>query len=78
MQHVYDDPAIGLPIGDFPQPEGVERDTICLETKKLATEYCPERVEEVFNKKYVPGKCTKHTTWRWREEQKNPKTNISF
>jgi penicillin-binding protein 1A len=73
MKYVYEDQSIGLPPGTFVQPPGVERDTICVETKKLATPYCPERMEEIFNKKYLPGKCDKHTTWRWREgqEQKN-------
>jgi penicillin-binding protein 1A len=77
MQQTYEDRSIGLPISGFVQPEGVETDTICSETKKLATEFCPEREVEVFNKKYVPGKCTVHTTWRWKEEQ-DRKTNISF
>ncbi len=74
MQSVYGDPGIGLPLGYFNQPDGVVRDTICEETKKLATEYCPSKVEEVFNKKYVPEKCPKHSSWRWKEEEesKNP------
>ncbi len=74
MGSVYGDPSIGLPLGYFTQPPGVERDTICEETKKIATEYCPSKVEEVFNKKYVPEKCPKHSSWRWKEEEesKNP------
>lgn len=72
MNSVYNDQTIGLTPASFIQPEGIERDTICLETKKIATPYCPERGVEVFNKKYPPGKCQKHTSWRWRdEEQKN-------
>ncbi len=63
MKYVYEDPNIALPIEYFRQPENVERDTICAETKKIATEFCPVRVEEVFNKKYSPGKCDKHTSW---------------
>jgi penicillin-binding protein 1A len=77
MQQVYKDRSIDLPISDFVQPDGVEADTICSETKKLATEFCPEREVEFFNKKYIPGKCNIHTTWRWKEEQ-DRKTNISF
>jgi penicillin-binding protein 1A len=77
MQQVYKDRSIDLPISDFIMPQGVETDTICSETKKLATEFCPEREVEVFNKKYIPGKCNIHTTWRWKEEQ-DRKTNISF
>jgi penicillin-binding protein 1A len=63
MKYVYEDPNIALPVEHFNQPSGVERDTICVETKKIATEYCPQRTEEVFNKKYYPGKCQKHTSW---------------
>ena len=77
MKYVYDDQSIGLPPGTFVQPPGVERDTICVETKKLATPFCPERTEEIFNKKYVPGKCDKHTSWRWRETQ-DQKNTIHF
>jgi penicillin-binding protein 1A len=77
MKKVYDDPTISLPINDFVQPDGVERDTICSETKKLATPFCPETEEEFFNKKFVPGKCTVHTTWRWKEQQ-TTKTNVNF
>lgn len=76
MQYVYDDPAIAMPLDYFIQPEGVVRDTICADTKQLVTEYCPTRVEEIFNKKYVPGKCQKHTSWLWREEES--KNTIRF
>jgi penicillin-binding protein 1A len=77
MQYVYDDPNIAMPLDYFVQPEGIEQDTICTETKKLATEFCPEKTVEVFNKKYPPGKCPKHTSWRWREEEES-KNPISF
>ncbi len=77
MKSVYDDPDISMPLDYFLQPEGIERDTICMETKKLATPYCPERTEEVFNKKYPPTACTKHTSWNWREEKKT-KNSINF
>lgn len=77
MEKTYDDPSIGLPINDFKMPEGVEQDTICAETKKIATQFCPEKEVEVFNKKYVPAKCNLHTTWHWKEDQ-GGKTSISF
>jgi len=76
MQYVYDDPSIGMPLDYFVQPEGIERDTICTETKKIATPYCPERMEEVFNKKYRPGLCDKHTNPRWKEERPSPTTRF--
>jgi penicillin-binding protein 1A len=71
MKYVYDDANIAMPVKYFVQPEGVERDTICAETKKIATQYCPERMEEVFNKKYAPGKCQKHTSWHPNDNEKN-------
>lgn len=61
MKDVYDDPAIGMPLQYFIQPEGVVRDSICVETKKLATEFCPAVVEEIFNRKYLPPKCDVHS-----------------
>lgn len=77
MKYVYEDPNIALPIEYFNQPAGVERDTICAETKKIATQYCPVRVEEVFNKKYPPGKCQKHTSWHPNESGEN-KNSLNF
>ncbi|MBI5475240.1 MAG: PBP1A family penicillin-binding protein [Ignavibacteriales bacterium] len=73
MKYVYEDPKINLPIAYFIQPEGVVSDTICVETKKIATEFCPEKEVEIFNKKFIPGKCTKHAVKNWKElEEKNP------
>jgi hypothetical protein len=74
MEYTYEDASIGMPLGYFKQPDGVVRDTICVETKKLATIYCPNKTVEVFNKKNLPGPCPKHTSWRWKEEEgsKNP------
>ncbi|TLY30448.1 MAG: PBP1A family penicillin-binding protein [Ignavibacteria bacterium] len=77
MKYVYDDRSIALAPSEFVQPDGIEVDTICTDTKKVATEYCPERTAEVFNKKYPPGKCQKHTSWRWRENEE-PKNLINF
>ncbi len=76
MKYVYDDPNIGMPLKYFVQPDGIERDTICVETKKIATPYCPERTEEVFNKKYPPGRCQKHTSWHWNDG--DTKNSINF
>jgi len=60
MQRVYEDPSIAMPLEYFVMPEGVVRDTICTETKKLATEFCPSTMEEVFNRKYLPPPCDVH------------------
>jgi penicillin-binding protein 1A len=77
MKYIYADPEIALTPGDFTMPSGIEVDTICTDTKKIATPYCPERTVEYFNKKYPPGKCQKHTSWRWREGEE-PKNLINF
>ncbi len=47
---------------DFPQSSGVVRLKICTETNQLATPYCPETIEELFNVKYAPTeKCKVHS-----------------
>ena len=71
------DKDIAVAPDSFAMPDGVERDTICVETKKLATQYCPQRMAEVFNKNYVPGKCQKHTSWH-SQEGEEPKNTINF
>lgn len=77
MKYVYDNPEIGIEIDDFVQPEGIVTSTICLDTKQVSTQYCPDTGTEFFNKKYLPGACTKHTSWRWREER-NSNNSITF
>ncbi len=69
MKYTYEDATIAMPLGYFNQPEGVVRDTICAETKKIATEYCPNKTDELFNRKYRPDSCSKHSSWRWKEEE---------
>lgn len=62
MHSVYDDQSIGMPLQYFIQPEGIIRDTVCAETKKLATEYCSILTEEIFNKMYLPPACDLHSS----------------
>ncbi|OQX87865.1 hypothetical protein B6D60_03085 [candidate division KSB1 bacterium 4484_87] len=51
-----------LPPLPFEMPPGVVRVDICKETKKLATEFCPEVISEVFKRENAPTqKCDKHT-----------------
>lgn len=71
MASVYDDPEIGLPLDYFRPPDGIVTDTICVETKKKAREFCPETTTELFNVRYPVGFCDLHTSPNWREE-KNP------
>lgn len=67
MQYTYEDPSIGLPLEYFIQPDGVIEDTICVETKKKAREFCPEKTTEIFNAKYPIGLCEKHTSANWND-----------
>jgi penicillin-binding protein 1A len=67
MKYVYDDPSISMPLEYFEKPSGVYEDSICVDTKKLATEYCPEKMTEYFTDKTRPPKCDKHTSARWKE-----------
>ncbi len=62
MKDVYDDKDIGLPISSFVQPEGVVTATICAQTGMLATEFCPQKITEIFNSKYLPPVCNVHTS----------------
>jgi len=52
---------LDLPIEYFKMPPGVVRIDICNQTKKRATEYCPDIVTEVFEMRNAPTeKCDKH------------------
>lgn len=62
MKYVYEDKTIPITQPYFKVPNGVERDTICAETKKLATPFCPVRITEIFNAKYPPPPCDVHTS----------------
>jgi penicillin-binding protein 1A len=77
MKYVYDDQGIAMPLEYFERPPKVFEETICAETKKLATEFCPNKVTEYFTEKTRPGKCDKHTTSKWREGEEGMGT-ISF
>ena len=66
MNYAYQDKSIGLPLEFFTEPEGIVHERICSETKDLATEYCPETVDEIFNKKYLPPPCSVHTSPNWQ------------
>jgi penicillin-binding protein 1A len=77
MKYVYDDPTIAMPLEYFEKPSKVLEESICADTKKIATEYCPNKVREYFTSKTLPGKCEKHTTSKWREGEEGNGT-ISF
>lgn len=72
MQYTYDDPTIGLPLEYFRQPDGIITDTICVDTKKKAREWCPSRMTEIFNARYPIGLCDLHTSLHWNLGKENP------
>jgi len=62
MKYVYEDKTIPVTQPYFRVPNGVEKDTVCTITNKLATEFCPSKRVDVFNSKYLPPKCDLHVT----------------
>ncbi len=76
MHDVYADQSIGMPMEYFVMPDGIERDTICVESKKKATPFCPDVYEEVFNRAYPPGECPQHTSSQ--SGRRKSKNSISF
>jgi len=69
MQKTYEDTTIGLPLEYFTQPEGIITDTICVDTKKKAREWCPNKTTEIFNVKFPIGLCDKHTSADWNRNK---------
>ena len=69
MAYVYGDPKINEPTTDFQQPPGVITDTVCVDTKMKAREWCPNKMTEIFNAKYPLPLCNKHTGPHWNEER---------
>jgi penicillin-binding protein 1A len=74
MQKTYEDTDIGLTQEIFVQPEGIVTDTICVETKKKAREWCPNKTTEIFNAKYPLGLCDKHTSADWNQGKEGEDT----
>ncbi len=67
-----------LPPLPFEMPPGVVRVDICKDTKKLATEYCPNVISELFKAENAPTqKCDKHTILN-RRKTVNKKTRKRF
>jgi len=59
MTAVYD--SLDFPPKQFAESPNVVWATICKDTKKLATSYCPQTIEEMFNLKFIPTeKCDEH------------------
>lgn len=71
MKYAYEDSSTGLDLQYFNRPDGVVTDTICVDTKKKAREWCPNKMEEIINAKYPLGLCDKHTGPNWNNQQQN-------
>lgn len=72
MKSVYD--TLNLPANEFKQPPEVIRLQICEESGKIATNFCPKVVNEVFNIKFHPTEqCDIH-----RKPQMNKKQTDLF
>lgn len=70
---------LNLPVEDFEMPPGVSRIEICKQTKKLATEYCPEIISELFRVDQIPvNKCDVHTGILNRLKDKDKSKRIRF
>ncbi len=68
---------LNLPIADFIMPDGVVKLKICRESKQIATEYCPEVIEEVFRADLAPTKeCEIHSGRIGRERERKKKRII--
>lgn len=60
MRTVYD--SIDYPIENFEMPDGIVKLTICKDSNKIKTEFCPEFFDEVFKLGTEPkGECQIHT-----------------
>lgn len=63
MKQVYDRSDINIERGNFVKPPGIFEMVICRETKKTATEFCPDTYIETFTKLTAPTtSCDKHTS----------------
>lgn len=59
MKMVYD--SLDIRHHSFPEATGVVRLKICRETRQLATRWCPDVYEEIFNARYRPAEtCQLH------------------
>ncbi|HES59887.1 MAG TPA: hypothetical protein ENO18_05585, partial [Caldithrix sp.] len=59
MKTVYD--SLNFKRDSFTEVSGIVKLKICNETKQIATNYCPDTYEEIFNINYRPSEsCDKH------------------
>ncbi|MCX8010754.1 MAG: penicillin-binding transpeptidase domain-containing protein, partial [Ignavibacteria bacterium] len=69
MAKAYADPNTGLTLEYFEQPDGITTATFCRTSlqqgiPKLASDYCPAKVTDIVNSKFIPEICDIHTVDR--------------
>ncbi|MER3523288.1 MAG: penicillin-binding protein [Ignavibacteria bacterium] len=74
MKYVYADKSIGFPLEYFARPAGVMQDSICVLTKQLAREFCPQKSVEYFTEKMRPDSCAVHLSPHWKESDETSGT----
>jgi penicillin-binding protein 1A len=63
MHYCYGDLSLSLQPREFNMPQGITGVTICTESHMLATNHCPETIDEIFASDKVPGECTLHQSF---------------
>lgn len=77
MKCVHD--TLGLPELDFPMPDGVVRLEICGDSKKLANDFCPSILNEVFEARYAPTeRCHQHGGMSRDRNKREKKDRVRF
>ena len=70
---------LGLAPADFTMPLGVVRLSICSKSKKLATDACPEKWEEVFTEEMAPtNTCDLHLTPSINTQRRNKRARGTY
>ena len=68
-----------LPVEWLERPEGVVDVSICLETQKIATPYCPDVVDEICDVRYLPqDTCQVHTGAQKSSQKDRTKRRIRY
>ncbi len=66
-----------IPPTPFERPAGIVDVEICMETQKLATEYCPNVIKDICDERYVPSEyCDVHTGQKTSSPSQQQKRRI--
>ncbi len=68
-----------IPPTPFERPEGIVDVEVCLETQKLATEFCPNVIKDIADVRYAPKEyCDVHTGEKSRVKKTPKKRRIRY